>query len=243
MRRPLLPQGKTLMANHTFATSGTTGQRKTYTISDELLARRIAHMSNATRGDGFESMKSLFIDWSEDSYWGIAYTCYADQHGIKAYCASHDSAEQAVELFKREGIEGITGTPERLYHYAQVAKGRHQFKWLLASTARLTPTMSVGIRGGLGNNLWSSYGTSEVGIISIATANQIETIHNCVGKVVPDVEISFDNREILVKSKLLISGYDDNPTLTSQRFRQGWYYTHDLGHMEDGLLVLDGRKR
>ena len=104
--------------------------------------------------------------------------------------------------------------------------------------------MSHEIRAGLGDNLWSSYDASEIGIISIASANMIETIPNCVGKIVPDIEVRFDNREIVLKSDLLISGYDEDPKLTAERFKDGWYYTRDLGHIdaEEDVLILDGRR-
>ena len=223
-----------------FATSGTTGVPKTYTITEE----QIAHMNDASCGIGFEALKSIFIDWAPDTYFGIVYTRYAEQRGTKAYHATQGSIEATVEFFKSENIEGITSTPQRLHNYAQVAKGGHKFKWLLASTARLTPTMSNAIRAGLGDNLWSSYDASEIGIISIASANMIETIPNCVGKIVPGIEVRFENREIVLKSDLLISGYDEDPQLTAERFKDGWYYTSDLGHVdaEEDVLILEGRR-
>ena len=72
----------------------------------------------------------------------------------------------------------------------------------------------------------------------------IETIPNCVGKIVPDIEVRFEHREIVLKSDLLISGYDEDPKLTAERFKDGWYYTRDLGHIdaEEDVLILDGRR-
>lgn len=223
------------------ATSGTTGQPKSYTVTDEHLARRIAHMNDASRGDGFESCSKLFIDFTARSYFGVVYPRYAEQHGKQCYHASHGTIEATVAFFKSEGIDGITSTPQGLYNYAQALNGTHQFKWILASTSRLTPGLSKAIREGMGDNLWSSYACTEVGIISIASANQIETIPNCVGKIVPDIEVRFENGEIVLKSDLMIPGYDD-PALTAEKFRDGWFYTGDLGHMEDDLLILDGRR-
>jgi len=227
-----------------FATSGTTGVPKTYSITEEQIARRIAHMNDASRGVGFEALKSIFIDWAPDTYIGVVYARYAEQHGMRAYHVAQDSIEATVEFFRSENIEGITSTPQGLHNYAQAAKGSHKFKWLLASTARLTPTMSRAIRAGLGDNLWSSYAANEIGIISIASANMIETIPNCVGKIVPDIEVRFENREIVLKSDLLISGYKEDPKLAAARFKDGWYYTHDLGHIdaEEDVLILDGRR-
>ena len=97
-----------------FATSGTTGVPRTYTITEEQIARRIAHMNDASCGIGFEALKSIFIDWAPDAYFGIVYTRYAEQHGMNAYHATQGSVEAMVEFFKSENIQGITSTPQNL---------------------------------------------------------------------------------------------------------------------------------
>ena len=109
-----------------FATSGTTGVPKTYTITEEQMARRIAHMNDASRGVGFEALKSIFIDWTPNTYFGIVYARYAEQHGMNAYHTTHGSIEAIVELFKSENIEGITSTPQGLVNYARAAKGSYR---------------------------------------------------------------------------------------------------------------------
>jgi long-chain acyl-CoA synthetase len=63
-----------------------------------------------------------------------------------------------------------------------------------------------------------------------------------VGKVIPGVEVKFVDGEIVVKSNDMIQGYADDPVLSAQRFKDGWYYTGDLGHMQDDLLIYDRRK-
>ena len=229
------------MPTFTSATSGTTGKPKTYTVTDEHIARRVAHMSDASRGVGFEACKSILVDFGARGYFGVVYPQYAVQRGIRCFHPTHGSTEATVEFIKREKIEGITSTPQGLYNYAKAIGGSYAFNWMLASTSRLTPMMSKTIREGMGHNLWSSYACAEAGIISIASANQIETMPQCVGKIVPDMEVRFENGEIVLRSHLLISGYDDPAHNTA--FRDGWYYTGDLGHMEDDLLILDGRRQ
>jgi hypothetical protein len=103
-------------------------------------------MNDASRGVGFEALKSIFIDWARDTYFGIVYIRYAEQHGMKAYHTTRGSIEATIEFFKSENIEGITSTSLGLHNYAQAATGGHKFKRLLASTARLTRTMSRAIR-------------------------------------------------------------------------------------------------
>ena len=150
--------------------------------------------------------------------------------------------DATIAMMKDEGIEGLASTPTGLLNYAQAIAGSYTFQWLMASTAGLNASRSRSIREGLGNNLWATYACSEVGTIALASAQQIESQIGCVGKIVPGVEIKFDNGEIVVKSDTVIDGYDD-PKLTAETFKDGWYYTGDMGHMVDDLLVFDGRKR
>lgn len=225
-----------------YRTSGTTGKPKTFNITEEQLNTRFSMMNDASRGTGFETIKSMFIDFAKTTYLGRVYSDYTEAHGMKCYHASLGSAKATVDLFESENIEGIFTTPSGLYNYALEANGKHKFKWMSVATSRLSPFMSKTIRASFGDNLWSSYACSEIGVISIATGEQIETIQNCVGKIIPGVEVSFDGPEILARSNALISGYND-PSLTSERFKDGWYYTGDFGHMDGDLLVLDGRKK
>jgi len=49
--------------------------------------------------------------------------------------------------------------------------------------------------------------------------------------------------EIIVKNEGVGSGYWNKPELTAQKYRDGWYYTGDLGSFdEDGFLYFHGRK-
>jgi fatty-acyl-CoA synthase len=49
--------------------------------------------------------------------------------------------------------------------------------------------------------------------------------------------------EIIFKSEFTATGYWGNPELSKERFKNGWFYTNDLGVFdEDGYLYLKGRK-
>ena len=49
--------------------------------------------------------------------------------------------------------------------------------------------------------------------------------------------------EILVKGDQIMKGYWNNPELTAQALRGGWFHTSDLGVLdEDGYLYYKGRK-
>ena len=226
-----------------FTTSGTTGKPKTFSLTDAQLDKRIAGMNDASRGTGFQALKSIFCDFHPSTYIGTRYIHYGQQHGVRIEFPSLGTIEATVAMIKDEGFEGLASTPTGLLNYAQAIKGSHTFQWLIASTANLNGSRSRSIREGLGDNLWATYACSEVGTIALASAQQIESQIGCVGKIVPGVEIQFVDGEIVVKSDTVIDGYADDSKLTADKFKDGWYYTGDLGHMVDDLLVFDGRKQ
>jgi long-chain acyl-CoA synthetase len=66
-----------------------------------------------------------------------------------------------------------------------------------------------------------------------------------VGKPLPgvDVRIAADE-EIVVHGPNVARGYWKNPEATAAVFKDGWYYTGDLGYLDaKGNLYLKGRKK
>lgn len=59
------------------------------------------------------------------------------------------------------------------------------------------------------------------------------------GNEVPPGEVG----EIVIKNEGVAPGYWNKPEITKERFKDGWYYTRDLGVFdEDGYLYFKGRK-
>src|ERR1019366_1734722 len=71
--------------------------------------------------------------------------------------------------------------------------------------------------------------------------------HNiyAVGKPLPGVQVRIaEDKEILVSGPNVALGYWQNPEMTAMSFRDGWYYTGDLGSFDaHGNLYLKGRKK
>lgn len=94
----------------------------------------------------------------------------------------------------------------------------------------------------MGFKLLQGYGATEV--TAVATFNSNPDSLDNVGYALPGVEIKLsDQKEILVKSETLSTGYFKNPEKTAQVFKDGWYFTGDIGQItQDGRLKILGRE-
>jgi long-chain acyl-CoA synthetase len=97
-----------------------------------------------------------------------------------------------------------------------------------------------------GIKIINMYGLTETS--PIITINRIEKGKvrlGSVGKVIEGVEVLIANDgEILCKGPNVTPGYYKNPELTKQAFdKDGWFHTGDIGHIEDGFLMVTDRKK
>jgi len=97
------------------------------------------------------------------------------------------------------------------------------------------------------------YGASEVGLIALADAQTLQQFPNTCGKPGPGVEIQAispegdvlppgEIGEFRVRTPGMPSSYHNNPQRSRERFKDGWYYTGDMGRISpEGYVYLQGR--
>ena len=92
-----------------------------------------------------------------------------------------------------------------------------------------------------GVEVLEGYGMSECS--PVISSNTPET-HKAgsIGKPLCNVEVKFENGEILVKGSSVMKGYYQMPEETAETLKDGWLHTGDKGYMdEDGFLFINGR--
>jgi long-chain acyl-CoA synthetase len=94
----------------------------------------------------------------------------------------------------------------------------------------------------LGIPLKSIYGTTEGGILSIATSDNIHP--ETIGAVVVGAEVGItENGEIVYRQLGMFTHYYNAPEETSQAVKDGWFYSLDAGSLtDDGQIVFVDRK-
>ena len=92
-----------------------------------------------------------------------------------------------------------------------------------------------------GIQILEGYGMSEC---SPVISNNTPENHKpgSIGRPLENVEVRFDNGEILVRGTSVMKGYYQMPEETKEALKDGWLHTGDTGYMdEDGYLFINGR--
>ncbi|HXP96752.1 MAG TPA: AMP-binding protein, partial [Telmatospirillum sp.] len=96
----------------------------------------------------------------------------------------------------------------------------------------------------LGVPILQGYGQTEAApVVSCNPPGRVK-LHT-VGPPMLGVEVKIaDDGEILVRGKLVMSGYWNDPDTTAQAIRDGWLHTGDIGRIdEDGFIQITDRKK
>jgi long-chain acyl-CoA synthetase len=101
----------------------------------------------------------------------------------------------------------------------------------------------------LGFNLYEGYGLTETSPIVTINTNKIKKIDS-VGTAIPDVKIKInepDNLgigEILIQGPNVMQGYYKRERETNEVIKDNWFYSGDLGYIDNsGYLYITGRKK
>jgi long-chain acyl-CoA synthetase len=150
--------------------------------------------------------------------------------------------EQQFEQLLR--IAAILPFGWRRFLFGTVHKrfGGH-FRFFVSGGAYLSPKLAQSWEN-MGFRVLQGYGATECSPIISATPYR-EHILDSVGKPLNGVEVRIaDDGEILVHGPNVALGYWKNPDATAASFKDGWYYTGDLGYLDEkNNLYLKGRKK
>lgn len=92
-----------------------------------------------------------------------------------------------------------------------------------------------------GVDIFEGYGMSECSpVISSNTPDDHKA--GSVGRPLCNVELAFDDGEILVRGSSVMKGYYNMPKETAETLKDGWLHTGDKGYLDkDGFLFINGR--
>jgi acyl-CoA synthetase (AMP-forming)/AMP-acid ligase II len=169
-----------------------------------------------------------------------------------------DTPEDMAQAFDLHQIQSIVGTPAGLADLAIFFESFPSFQCgfdhIVSGAGFLTRTLSERLRARMSQNVFTSYGATEVSTVASGPAVLIAGIENAVGYVAPGmrVQIVDDTDKVLepgtegtvrIRGPHNAQGYVGDPEQSAQSFRDGWFYPGDIGTVTaDGVLTVLGRK-
>src|SRR5919109_5415301 len=168
-------------------------------------------------------------------------------------------AEEVLKTIEREKVTYIGAVPTMCERMLQVLES-HKYdtkslRCLAITGGKVHPSVLEGLRNHLTPNIYRTYASTDSGQMAISKPADMKLKPNAAGRPVWCVELRIvdDNDqpvtvkqvgEIICQSPLATHGYYKNPEATDASFRDGWFYTGDLGYFdEDGYLFVVGRKK
>ena len=92
-----------------------------------------------------------------------------------------------------------------------------------------------------GIDIYEGYGMSECSPV-ITSNTPSDHRPGSIGRPLPNVEIKFEDGEILVRGSSVMKGYYKMPRETEKTLKDGWLHTGDKGYIdENGFLFINGR--
>lgn len=117
------------------------------------------------------------------------------------------------------------------------------FKFFVCGGAYLPPALSERWEN-MGFRIMQGYGTTECAPV-VTVMPYRDHVHGSAGKALPGQQVRIaEDGEILVRGANIAQGYWKNPEATAAAFKDGWYYTGDLGYLDErSFLYIKGRKK
>ncbi|MGH7889602.1 MAG: class I adenylate-forming enzyme family protein, partial [Thermodesulfobacteriota bacterium] len=236
--------------------TGSTGKPKRVTRTHfNLIA--LAHNHTQTV-DWTKEDRILFTVPISHTY-GLGNFIGAIKVGASIYTLSEFNRNRVLDSIERERITVFPAVPFMLSVLAETFLQKHRdlssLKLVISAGAPLSEETSHKFHNKFGIYPRQLYGSTETGVISINLSDDIEGKLDSVGRAVKNVEVIIlrengsrcetnEIGEIAVKSPSMTTGYYGLPDETEKAFRDGYYFTGDLGRIDDeGYLYIVGRKK
>jgi len=153
---------------------------------------------------------------------------------------------RAAELIEREGATVFPGVPFnfRLLAEAPGAMDLSSLRLCFSAGTALPQSTFDAFHERFGLSVRQLYGCTEAGTLTINLDPDPVATAASVGRPTGRVAVNVVDSEVVVRSPALTRGYSGMEELNRQVFRDGWYFTGDLGRLDDeGRLYLLGRKK
>jgi len=168
-------------------------------------------------------------------------------------------AEEVLKTIEAESITYLGAVPTMCERLLQVS-GAEKFnttslRCLAITGGKVHESVLEGLKTHITPNIYRTYASTDSGQMAISKPQDMRRKPGAAGMPVwcVDLRVVDENDrpvpvkevgEIICHSPLATEGYYMNPEATNASFKNGWFYTGDLGYFdEEGYLFVAGRKK
>jgi len=144
----------------------------------------------------------------------------------------------ALKFFKKINAKSIQ---KKIFKQVHERIGP-SLRYMISGGAKLNVDVARGLEA-MGFNILEGYGLTETSpLISVNTPEKKKI--GSVGPPIKGVEVKIVDGEVVVKGDNVMKGYFNRPEETEKVIKDGWFYTGDLGYVDDeGFLFITGRAK
>jgi long-chain acyl-CoA synthetase len=243
-------------------TSGTTGAPKGVTFTAATASSR-AQESSRSIGISQKTVALQVSPWFHAG--GVDITVHPVVEAGGTIVVTEDwEPESVIETIESENVTHLVGVPTVAQRMTELdgIEGRDlsSLDCLLCMGSPLSKQLAEEIMGAITPNLYNGYGTTETLLDTMLRPEDLPAQAGSAGRPTNDTEVNvieFDRSrvvapdetvprgeegEIVVSSDAALDYYFGSKQKTKESIRSGWYYTDDLGVVnEDGYLKITGR--
>lgn len=240
-------------------TSGTTQKTKIVRLSQRSLCAAANYASkelDIVPGDRYLHVLPSF------HLYGMAQTLWALLSGITVISTPGFSIDDFflwLKEFKPTWYSAVPAMHQKIVEKIKESPNilpRHCLRYIRSASAPLSDTLRKELERVFQVPVLNTYGMTEV-IMSIASDPLPPLIRKSgsVGRVLKGIEVQAmdadrqllpkgQNGEIVLRGERLMDGYEGEQGLDTGKIFQGWFYTGDLGYVdEENYLYLNGRSK
>ncbi len=238
-------------------TSGTTGDPKTIGLTHREVAERIARHQYIFGPLAARCARS-FCDLGLTINLGFLYLLDMLWRG-GVFMFRGVNAEVTLQAFGLYQIQGMIMSPaalaEFLGYYEQFPTHQGNMQLVLSGGSVVSPALADRFRARVCSTLVSFYGATEVHGVAAAPVQAIQHISGAAGYLLPGVTVEAVDQSdrvlpcgqeglLRTRGPCNIAGYINDEAATGSVFRDGSFYSGDIGTVrEDGLLIVTGREK
>ncbi len=161
---------------------------------------------------------------------------------------------QSIDQHKISVLAGSPQFYKSLIELESTSFSGASLRYCISSWQKLSKDLEEKFEGRFGVPLLNSYSITELCGLIAANHPSFERKSGSVGLRLPDIEIQVHDEqgnpldhnkvgEIVIQGKVVMKNYWSLPELTEDRLKNGWFYTSDLGKIDDqGNIFLVNKK-